>query len=398
MKNLIVAFLLLCGIPIYAQVAGEFKAADIIALNAPDTCQSSLTSLGRYFSSSFKTQSLRARAIFTWTAMNITYDVANMGKVNAATPFDELVSNTMQTHKAICQGYVSVFKALCDVCGIEAFIVQGYTRQNDHINALSHAWIVAMIDTSWYGFDPTWGSGYMNNGRYKRFFNDQFFMIRPEVLIRDHMPFDPVWECLTSPLNNQEFTNGEVSSPGRQGAFAYADSIKVYVSLSAKDQCSAALRRLEAAGITNNLLADWSTYLRNCVANENHNADATEKNKYVRLFNDAVASYNNCIYAFNQYADYWNRQFKPTRPEPEIVDMLNLCYSYLDACTKSLDNVIAGDPAMKQSTDQLKIAVDVAKENLDKQKTFLKIYFNTDPQSRPLLFKNYGKSGLPALK
>jgi hypothetical protein len=53
---------------------------------------------------------------------------------------------------------------------------------------------------------------------------------------------------------------------------------------------------------------------------------------------------------------------------------------------------------MKQSTDQLKIAVDVAKENLDKQKTFLKIYFNTDPQSRPMLFKKYGKSGLPSLK
>lgn len=398
MKNLIVAFLLLCGIPIYAQVAGEFKAADIIALNAPDTCQSSLTSLGRYFSSSFKTQSLRARAIFTWTAMNITYDVANMGKVNAATPFDELVSNTLQTHKAICQGYVSVFKALCDVCGIEAFIVQGYTRQNDHINALSHAWIIALIDSSWYGFDPTWGSGYMNKGKYKRFFNDQFFMIRPEILIRDHMPFDPLWECLPSTVSNQEFTNGEVPSSGRQGAFTYADSISAYSSLSARDQCSAALRRLEAAGITNNLLADWSTYLRECVANENHNADATEKNKYVRLFNDAVASYNNCIYAFNQYADYWNRQFKPNRPEVEIVDMLNLCYSYLDACKKSLDNVIEGDPGMKQSTDQLKIAVDVAKENLDKQKTFLKIYFNTDPQSRPLLFKNYGKSGLPALK
>jgi hypothetical protein len=398
MKNLITALFVLCYIPLQAQVANEFKAADVIALNAPDTCQFSINSLGRYLSSAFRNPAFRARAIYTWTALNISYDLANMGKVNAATPFDELVSRTMQTHTAICQGYVSVFKALCDVCGIDAFIIQGYTRQNGHINELSHAWIIAMIDSSWYGFDPTWGAGYMINGSYKRFFNDQFFMIKPEILIQDHMPFDPIWECLISPVNNKEFISGKASFPGSHGFFAYADSIRVYNSLNSKDQCSAALRRLESAGIINNLLAEWSNYLRDCIANEKHNADATEKNKYVKQFNDAVASYNNCIYAFNQYVDYWNRQFTPLKPEPVIVDMLNLCYTYLDSSKSNLAGVIAGDPEMKQSTDQLRVAIDVAQENLDKQKVFLKIYFNTDPQSRPLLFKKYNKSGLPVLK
>ena len=398
MKNLIITFLLFCNIPLHAQVVNKFKAADVIALNAPDTCQSSLTSLGRYFSSAFKNQSLRARAIYTWTALNISYDVANMGKVTAATPYDDLVARTMQTHTAVCQGYVSIFKALCDVCGIDAFIVQGYTCQNGHVNELSHSWIIAVIDSSWCGFDPTWGAGYMNNGSYKRFFNDQFFMIRPEDLIRDHMPFDPMWECLTSPVNNPEFIGEKASSRGSPDIFVFADSIRAYNKLNPRDQCSAALRRMETAGIVNNLLVEWSGYLRDCVANEKHNADATLKNSYVRQFNDAVASYNNCIYAFNQYVDYWNRQFIPSKPEPEIVDMLNLGYSYLDSCKKSLAAVVAGDPDMKQSTDQLKVAIDVAQENLDKQKVFLKIYFNTDPQSRPMLFKKYGKSGLPAIK
>jgi len=398
MKNLMVALFTLCFVQLQAQVGNEFKAADIIALNAPDSCQASVGALGRYFSSSFKSPAFRARAIFTWTAMNISYDISNKGKVTAATPYNELVDKTMETRKAICQGYASVFKALCDACGISAYIVQGYTRQNGHINDLSHAWIMAVIDSSYYGFDPTWGAGYMNKGNYQRYYNDQFFMIKPGILIQDHMPFDPIWECLSAPINNLDFNSGKTEPSTSTPLFAYADSIRAYNTLDPKDQCSASLRRLESAGVINSLLMEWSNYLRNCISNEKLNAVAAVKNKYVKQFNDAVASYNNCIYAFNQYVDYWNRQFTPSKPEPVIVDMLNLCYSYLDSCKTSLEQVVAGDPDMKPSTDQLQLAMDVAHDNLNKQKVFLKVYFNTDPQSRPLLFRNYNGAGFPTKK
>jgi len=398
MKNLIVALFTLCLFTLQAQEVNELKAADIIALNVPDSSQASVGALGRYFSSVFKKPAFRARAIFTWTAMNISYDIANMGNVNAATPFNELVDNTMQNRKAICQGYASLFKALCDACGISSYIVQGYTRQNGHINELSHAWIIAEIDSSYYGFDPTWGAGYMNKGNYLRYYNDRFFKIKPGILIQDHMPFDPIWECLNSPVNNLDFNNGKSVPDSNTMVFAYADSIRVYNTLAPKDQCMASLRRLESAGVINKLLMEWSNYLRDCISNEKINADAAFKNKYVRQFNEAVADYNNCIYAFNQYADYWNRQFNPPKPEPVIVDMLNQCYSYLDSCKVNLAFVVAGDPSMKQSTDQLQLTINTTQDNLNKQKTFLKIYFNTDPQSRPLLFKNYSGAGFPKLK
>ena len=398
MRNLLAALFIVCLVPLHAQVVNDFKAADIIALNAPDSCQASVDALGRYFSRAFKSQAFRAREIFTWTAMNISYDVASKGKGYSAIPFNELVDKTMQTRKSICQGYASVFKALCDACGIRAYVVQGYTRKDGIINELSHAWIIAIIDSSYYGFDPTWGAGYMNNGHYMRYYNDQFFMIRPEILIRDHMPFDPMWECLSYPINNPDFNSGKTIPSGGTPLFAYADSIRVYNTLDQKDQCSASLRRLESAGVINSLLMEWADFLRNCISNEQLNAVAVVKNKYVKQFNDAVISYNNCIYAFNQYVDYWNRQFIPLKPEPLIVDMLNLCYSYLDSCKSSLAQVDTRDPDMKQRTDQLQLAIDVARDNLDKQKVFLKIYFNTDPLSRPMLFKNYNAAGFPTRK
>ncbi|MCX6288115.1 MAG: hypothetical protein NTY96_13475 [Bacteroidetes bacterium] len=398
MKNLIVAFFIVCYAPLHAQVIDELKAADVIALNAPDSCQSSVAVLGRYFATAFKDPTFRLRAIYTWTAMKISYDVANMGNVNAATPFNEMVNKTMQTRTAVCQGYASVFKALCDACAIRAYVVNGYTRQNGHINDISHAWIIAGLDSSYYGFDPTWGGGYMSNRNYVKQFNEQFFMIKPQNLIQDHMPFDPMWECLNYPVNNLDFNNAKTIPANGTAFFACTDSINAYLVLGSKEQCLAALRRLEVAGVINNLLMEWSKYLRGCIANENLNAVVSEKNKYVRMFNDAVTSYNNCIYAFNQYADYWNTQFTPSKAEPEIVGMLDLCYSYLDSCKKNLAEVIAGDPDMKQSTDQLKLAIDVAQDNLDKQKIFLKIYFNTDPPSRPQLFQNYSGAGFPTRK
>ena len=398
MRTLTVVLLTFLFFPLYAQVNSEFKAADVIALHAPDSCETSVAALGRYFSSAFKKPAFRARAIYAWTAMKISYDFTNQGKVNAATPFDELVEKTMQSRSAICQGYASVFKSLCDECGIKAYVVNGYTRQNGHLNDISHAWVIALIDTTFYGFDPTWASGALNNGSYIRQFNEQFFMIRPSDLISDHMPFDPMWECLHYPVSSVYFSNGiTTATPGTQ-FFSYADSISLYQSLAPKDQCQAALRRIEASGIVNNMQVDWAKYLRDCISNEKQNTVAVVRNKYVKQFNDAVANYNNCIYAFNQYADYFNVGFNPPKSEPEIVGMLNLCYNYLDTCRKSLNQVIAGDPDMKQSTDQLQLAIDVAQDNVDKQKVFLKVYFNTDPMSRPMLFRKYNGAGLPKSK
>ena len=398
MKILIAVLFSFILLPVHAQVGNELKAADVIAMNAPDSCQASVAALGRYFSSAFKKPAFRARAIYTWTAMNISYDVSNKGRINAATPFGELVEQTMKTRFAICQGYASVFKALCDACGITAYLVQGYTRQNGNITEMSHAWVIAFIDSSFFGFDPTWGAGYITKGRYTRYYNEQYFMMKPEVLIRDHMPFDPMWECLNYPITNQDFSKGKTVPENSGVLFAYADSIRVYNSLESKEQCSAALRRLEAAGIINNPLFDWSKYLRDCISNERHNDAATVTNKKVRLFNDAVSAYNNCISAFNIYADFWNRGFNPPKPDPVIVDMLNLCYSYLDSCKNNLWQVDENDTEMKQSVKQLQQAVDETKENLDKQKVFLKIYFNTDPISRPQLFRNYNAAGFPVKK
>jgi hypothetical protein len=398
MRIPVLALFILSALTLGAQVSPDLRAADIIARNAPDSVQATPDGLGKYFAAMFSGQKYRVRAIFCWTASSISYDASKFSDPFHFQGTEELAARTMQTRSAVCQGYTAVFKALCDRCNIRAYIVNGYTRQNGHITNISHSWVIALIDSAFYGFDPTWGGGYMVRNRFVRHFNEEFFMIRPGDLIRDHMPFDPMWECLPYPVSNLEFTGGLTEPEVKQARFYYADSIPVYIALPVAEQYKSSLRRLENAGITNKLLREWEKYLQECIANESVNKQNVVRNKYVRQFNDAVADYNHSISLFNGYIDYWNRGFLPSRPELEIVAMLDSCYYYIDASKSSLSQVVPDNDEIRQSIDQLRQAIDIASGNLDRQKTFLKVYFNTEPAYRSQLFRTYNGAGFPNRK
>jgi transglutaminase/protease-like cytokinesis protein 3 len=72
---------------------------------------------------------------------------------------------------------------------------------------MSHAWCASKIDNQWYIFDPTWGSGFVNNGKFVNAFDDRYFKANPSEIIASHMPFDYMWQFLTYPISNQEFYN-----------------------------------------------------------------------------------------------------------------------------------------------------------------------------------------------
>jgi hypothetical protein len=394
-KNVLVVLLLVIAGKVASQTVTEWKAADVIAMNVPDSSRRSAVSLGTYFSHTFKSPSMRARAAYTWTATSLSYDVGRMHNIGAVPADDDLVAKTLESRKALCQGYAAVLVAILSECGIEAFTVNGFTRQNGRINEISHAWVIARIDTAWYGFDPTWGSGYLNKNRFVRSFNPQFFMIMPAVLIRDHMPFDPVFQCLTHPLSTRDFLDGLSQASVTGDPWMFADSLRSWDELSQLSKCQASLRRLQESGVVVSLQMEWENYLKECVRNGKINQSNKEKNLYVRQFNAAVLSFNNCITAFNRYVDYFNGGFYPNRPVIEVKGMLDVCYAYLDSCEMNLTTVIAADPDISQSKAQLQSAVNSTRKNLDQQMVFVKIYYNTDPVARPGLFKQYNKLGLP---
>jgi hypothetical protein len=42
---------------------------------------------------------------------------------------------------------------------------------------------VSKIDNQWYIFDPTWGSGFVNNGKFVNAFDDRYFKANPSEML-----------------------------------------------------------------------------------------------------------------------------------------------------------------------------------------------------------------------
>ena len=80
---------------------------------------------------------------------------------------------------------------------------------------------VLYITMSWYFVDPTWGSGYLSDGRFVKQINNFYFMTKPKDMIRSHMPFDPLWQFLYNPVTNQEFCQQGLSFQNKPAFFQF---------------------------------------------------------------------------------------------------------------------------------------------------------------------------------
>jgi transglutaminase/protease-like cytokinesis protein 3 len=165
----------------------------------------------------FKSDAERARAIFTWIALNINYDVKayytqdNNGiAYSYTTPEDKikkdrefrmsLVKQTLKTGKAVCEGYASLLSNLAEQLKIEAVIIPGtskssYTEIGKSPKFSDHAWNALKIDGKWELVDVTWAAGVVNSesNKFEKRFNDAYFFTAPEKFFLNHFAENPKW-------------------------------------------------------------------------------------------------------------------------------------------------------------------------------------------------------------
>ena len=181
-----------------------------------------------YINANFHSNEDKVRAAFIWVAANIRYDVPNMYAINYYEKKEDKIAKPLQTRQGICENYAALFTDICLKAGIPAFVVEGYVKQNNQLQDVSHAWSVAKIDTSWYLFDPTWASGYVSNGAFVAKINNVYYKANPSNFIQAHMPFDPLWQLLYHPVSFTDFNNGTVKEDATRPFFNFPDSIAVY--------------------------------------------------------------------------------------------------------------------------------------------------------------------------
>ncbi len=151
----------------------------------------------------------RAWIVFYWVSQNIEYDVEAYfsGNIRHQTPEDIFASG-----KGVCDAFGTIFETLCNAVQIECKKISGYAKGygckigQKSFARTNHAWNVIRLEGHWYLVDPTWGEGFLDTNKCNRKeLNPFYFLVRPEQMIYRHLPQDPKWQLLLSPISMDDF-------------------------------------------------------------------------------------------------------------------------------------------------------------------------------------------------
>ena len=361
------------------KAVNEFAAIDKLALEIPDSLTKSTIGIASYINSNFSTEKNKVRAIYDWVAWNIEYDVENMYAMNFYEKMERKIAKPLETRKGICENYAALFTDICSKCGIKSYVIVGFTRLNGKADLIPHAWSSAEIDGTWFLFDPTWGSGYVQNEKFIKKFNSEYFKVSPIVLIKSHMPFDYLWQFLNYPFSNLEFYQGKSQQDTTKPFFNFQDSILQYENSTLMARLETSAYRIEKNGVKNAMIFDRLQHIKLEIE---HEKNAAISNQY----NESLADYNEAINLFNEYIQYKNHQFKPMKKDFEIQAMMDSIFVKYYSSKEKLYEIKDEKNFASNSIGQMKISLSKVEEQIIEQRDWLKKYFSKSKVTRNSMF------------
>ncbi|MBP1640775.1 MAG: hypothetical protein H6Q17_2358 [Bacteroidetes bacterium] len=384
MRIPILVFCLIFALYVHSQ--NNYVTIDKIALQLPDAESKTTDGIAGYINSHFEKPEDKTRAIFCWITHTIAYDVENMYNVDFYQNKNDIVKRVLGTRKGICMSYTELFNEIAEKTGLKSYAVHGYTKQNNKVDVVPHAWNAVRIGTEWHLIDATWGAGYIQNGKFVRHIENKYFNANPQQYILSHMPFDPLWQMLGYTVTNQEFYDGK-TDPSNRKLFSYKDSIAHHLSLPESDQLIASARRIKTNGVKNGLIFEQLQHIRQQI-------DYLHNTAVVTQFNEAVKHYNNGISLLNQFIEYRNKQFTPKKEEADIRRMVDTVAVELAMARKQIAAIEKPDAQTATSISQISQSIDQATAGMNEQKAFVDKYFKTGKLFRKTLFYKYTWMGI----
>lgn len=380
--------LLYFAVLVSAQSTARYVDTDVRAMQIPKASTRTVEDIAAYIKANFSTDEEKARAAFYWISQTISYDIANMNTTNYYDNEQQVVDEVMKWRKGVCMHYATLMSWICNRAGVKTFVVGGYTRQNGKVDILSHAWNVSFVDGKWQMIDPTWGTGQIVNGKFVRQLNNEFFLMQPEESIKSHCPFDPMWQLLQYPIDNNNFSKGIVAIDKSKPLFSFNDSIAAYEKADELTRQKAALRRMENNGINSKLLQENQHNIKNRI-------NGIQKNASIEILNNAVNTLNQGVNDLNEFINYRNKQFTPKRSDAALKLMLENIEVTLARYKTEVAGIAYADPGIKYSLSELNKTMQSMEEALAEQRTFLDKYLSTSKIFRKSLFYNYNWLGIP---
>lgn len=159
----------------------------------------------------------RARAIYTWTALNIAYDCKAYHHPKQK---NTTASYALINRKATSEGYATLFKTMCDLAQIKCEIINGLAKYDpENIGKVTeknkHTWNAIFIDDEWHLIDVTWGAGFTDKKvkKFKKAFTGAWFLADKELFALCHYPDKKNWQKLDTPFNRAVFSSSPIIGP-----------------------------------------------------------------------------------------------------------------------------------------------------------------------------------------
>ncbi|NTW32552.1 MAG: hypothetical protein HGB12_08010 [Bacteroidetes bacterium] len=375
-----------CWIGLFAQKNNTLSSIDKIMLKIPDSLTTSTQRLASFINSNYSNQNDKSRAVFIWIAKNIQYDLDNMFAINFYQNTDEVIDIVLKTRKGICMHFAELFSDVANKVGIKSYVVSGYTKQNGFVEYIPHAWCVANIDSSWYMFDPTWGSGYVENSHFIKTINNFYFKALPTKIIKSHMPFDPMWQFLNRIITCQEFYDGKLQENAKKPYFNFRDTLLCYEKQSELERLISSSNRIEKNGVKSSLVFEKLEHNKRQIDYYQKQIEYKNNKLIADQFNSAANSYNIGVNSLNIFISYKNKQFTPLKPDSEITQMIDTVEASFKLSREQLSNIVNPDTNTLSMITQLNKSIDNSYENLNEQKAFVETYCKTKKFNRRALF------------
>lgn len=178
------------------------------ALAVPVSAEQSLRTLATYLVAPARNDYEKTRALFFWVTHNIAYSVDEyfghaVGHISA--------EGVLKQRQAVCEGYSTLLEALGIEVGLEIVRVSGYAKGYSYsvgspLLKADHMWNAVKLDRHWHLMDPTWAAGHIDNDqKFVYAFEEFYFLTLPKHFIYSHLPEDPRWQLLPSPVTKEEF-------------------------------------------------------------------------------------------------------------------------------------------------------------------------------------------------
>lgn len=385
MKTKFIIFHLFFTVFCFCQSSSKYDLIDNKMNNITIDFTATTETLANYINANFKTDEDKIRAVFYWTASNISYDVKNMDLPNGNVSSEEKIITTLKTRKGVCIHYAEVFNSISNKVGLKTYIINGYTKKDGKINNLPHAWCASKIEGKWFLFDPTWGSGGVNEGVFNKKINNNWFKVEPNKMTLSHLSFDYLWQFLNKPITNDEFISGKIQTNKINRNFDFETEISKNNSSSKIDQLIESKNRIESNGYKPQIVMDYLSYVKK-------NITLFSLNQGIERMNAISAEYNQAVALLNDFVFYRNKKFKPTYSDEQIENMIVIPRGKLLKCQ---DDIYSIGPVGIENTSNLtnlKNLISIGIKNTEEHYQFVKEYLKKSEIGRKLMFSKISLS------